>query len=115
MNSSRTQEIIEGARGENIDGVLFLYITSTSSQVPREAEIEISLLVMLLIVPKTLTKLPKAENDMSRKSSIYFCMWFLTPKVYSQYALYHIGRPNYSPKHRQGDFKSVFWSFLILF
>lgn len=43
-------------------------IASTSSQVPREAEIEISRLVMILIVPETLTKLPRAENDMLRKA-----------------------------------------------
>lgn len=50
-----------------------------------------------------------------KKSSINFCMWFLTPNIYSQCALYHIGRRNYYPKHGQGDFNSVFWPFLILF
>lgn len=80
MNSCRNQEITEehkGRKEQDIGGISFLYITSTSSQVPRETEIEISLLVMILIAPKTLTKLPKAENDV-KKSSIHIYMWFLT-------------------------------------
>lgn len=80
MNSCRNQELTEeheGREEQDIGGISFLHTTSTSSQVPRETEIEIPLLVMILIAPKTLTKLPKAENDV-KKSSIHIYMWFLT-------------------------------------
>lgn len=68
INNCRTQEIIKGAQGKTrgMQRYFILYTTCTSSPLPEETEFELSLLFMILIVPKTLTKLYKAENGMSR-------------------------------------------------